>query len=126
MPDVDAGPVKPMVAYVSSARSGNTGKKAGLMPDAFHELLNGLLNAPPGVFTKGWLGRCRTRHSFGPWVLHVHVKAISRQTGRDGGRRLDREGVLGRCQVAGINALQQQAAARKSERSEFMLLVLTV
>ena len=51
MPEVEAGPVNPMVAYVSSARSGNTGKNAGLMPEAFQELLNGLLNAPPGVFT---------------------------------------------------------------------------
>ena len=49
IPEVDAGPVKPMVAYVSSARSGNTGKKAGLMPEAFQELLKGLLNAPAGV-----------------------------------------------------------------------------
>ena len=51
MPDVDAGPVKPIVAYVSSAKSGNTGKNAGLMPEAFQELLNGLLKAPAGVFT---------------------------------------------------------------------------
>ena len=39
MPEVDAGPVKPTVAYVSSAKSGNTGKNAGLMPEAFQELL---------------------------------------------------------------------------------------
>ena len=51
MPEVEAGPVKPIVAYVSSARSGNTGKNAGLMPEAFQELLNELLNAPPGVIT---------------------------------------------------------------------------
>ena len=57
MPEVEAGPVKPIVAYVSSARSGNTGKNAGLIPEAFQELLNGLLNAPPGVFTNrfAWL-----------------------------------------------------------------------
>ena len=51
MPDVEAGPVSPIVAYESSAKSGNTGKNAGLMPEAFHELLNGLLKAPPGVLT---------------------------------------------------------------------------
>ena len=49
MPEVEAGPVKPIVAYVSSAKSGNTGKNAGLMPEAFQELLNALLNAPAGV-----------------------------------------------------------------------------
>ena len=49
MPEVDAGPANPMVAYVSSAKSGNTGKNAGLMPEAFHELLNALLNTPAGV-----------------------------------------------------------------------------
>ena len=51
MPEVEAGPVKPIVAYESSASSGNTGKNAGLMPEAFQELLNALLNAPSGVFT---------------------------------------------------------------------------
>ena len=51
MPEVDAGPDKPIVAYVSSAKSGNTGKNAGLMPEAFQELLKALLNAPAGVFT---------------------------------------------------------------------------
>jgi hypothetical protein len=29
--------------------SGNTGKNAGLMPEAFHEELKALLNAPEGV-----------------------------------------------------------------------------
>ena len=51
MPDVDAGPSNPMVAYVSSAKSGNTGKKAGLMPEAFHALLKALLNTPSGAST---------------------------------------------------------------------------
>ena len=32
MPEVDAGPVKPMVAYVSSAISGKKDRKFGLMP----------------------------------------------------------------------------------------------
>ena len=49
IPEVEAGPVKPIVAYVSSAMSGNTGKNAGLMPEAFHDELNVLLNAPAGV-----------------------------------------------------------------------------
>ena len=51
MPEVEAGPVRPIVAYVSSANSGKTGKNAGLIPEAFQELLKGLLNAPAGVFT---------------------------------------------------------------------------
>ena len=50
MPEVAAGPVKPMVAYVSSANSGKTGKNAGLMPEAFQEAFKGLLNTPLGVF----------------------------------------------------------------------------
>ena len=49
IPEEEAGPANPMVAYVSSAKSGKTGKKAGLIPDALHEELNALLNAPSGV-----------------------------------------------------------------------------
>ena len=49
MPEADAGPLSPMVAYVSSAKSGNTPKNAGLIPDAFQEELNWLLNAPIGT-----------------------------------------------------------------------------
>ena len=51
MPEVDAGPSKPIVAYVSSAKSGTRGKNAALMPEAFQLALNVLLNAPAGVFT---------------------------------------------------------------------------
>ena len=43
MPDVDAGPVKPMVAYESSANSGYTAKNAGLMPEAFQLTFRALL-----------------------------------------------------------------------------------
>ena len=94
------------------------------MPDAFHELLNGLLNAPPAYSPKAG-DRCRTRHSFGPWDLACPRKSVSRQTGRDGRRRLDREVCWADAKLLAINALQQQQP-QKSERNEFMLLVLTV
>ena len=42
--DVLEGPSKPMVAYESSAISGNAANRAGLRPDALHEAFNGLLN----------------------------------------------------------------------------------
>ena len=48
-PDIDAGPVNPMVAYVSSTRSGTAEKNAGLIPEAFQLALKGLLNTPSGV-----------------------------------------------------------------------------
>ena len=51
MPEVDAGPVKPMVAYVSSAISGNCATNAGLSPEAFQLELKPVLNAPLGTFT---------------------------------------------------------------------------
>ena len=51
MPEVEAGPVKPMVAYVSSTISGKLAKKAGLMPDALQEELKFVLYAPAGTFT---------------------------------------------------------------------------
>ena len=51
MPEVEAGPVKPMVAYVSSAISGNMAKNAGLMPEALQLGLKLVLNAPLGTFT---------------------------------------------------------------------------
>ena len=50
-PEEAAGPSKPMVAYVSSAKSGNAGKNAGLMPDAFQLALKVLLNTPSGAET---------------------------------------------------------------------------
>ena len=46
IPEVEAGPVRPIVAYVSSANSGKTGKNAGLIPEAFQELLKELLKTP--------------------------------------------------------------------------------
>ena len=51
MPEVVAGPVKPMVAYVSSAISGKLATKAGLMPDALQEGLRLELKAPAGTLT---------------------------------------------------------------------------
>ena len=50
-PDAEAGPVRPMVAYVSSTKSGNKSKNAGLIPEAFQVGLALELNAPEGVLT---------------------------------------------------------------------------
>ena len=116
---------RPIVAYVSSAKSGNTGKNAGLMPEAFHELLNGLLNAPARVHQQARLVVAKHRtHAVG-WISHVHIKTISRQTGRDGGRRLNSQGVWADAIWLAINVLQQSAAERKV-RKQFMLEILTV
>ena len=48
-PDEAAGPSNPIVAKLSSAKSGNTGRKAGFTPEAFQLELYGLLNMPAGV-----------------------------------------------------------------------------
>ena len=62
MPEVEAGPSKPMVAYVSSTKSGTNGMNAALMPDAFQLALNELLNAPAGCSQLSLPGRCHIRH----------------------------------------------------------------
>ena len=51
MPDVEAGPVNPMVAYVSSAISGNWDTNAGFKPAALQDVLKPVLNAPSGTLT---------------------------------------------------------------------------
>ena len=51
-PASDAGPVNPMVAYVSSAISGYSATKADAKPEAFHEALRSLLKTPPGVWIR--------------------------------------------------------------------------
>ena len=48
-PEVEAGPSKPMVPYVSEANSGNATKKAGLMPEGFQLAFNALLYTPAGA-----------------------------------------------------------------------------
>ena len=49
MPEVEAGPSKPMVAKLSSAKSGTSGKKAALIPEAFQLALKVLLKMFAGV-----------------------------------------------------------------------------
>jgi hypothetical protein len=49
IPEADAGPSRPIVAYVSSAISGNNGKNTGLIPEAFQLAFTVFGNAPSGV-----------------------------------------------------------------------------
>ena len=108
-PEVDAGPVKPMVANVSSANSGKVVKNAGLMPDAFQLELNALLYAPSGVLIdKALVVAVHRAHAVG--VLHVDVEAIGRQTLLNDGKT-HRQVVLSRAQ--GCRPHEQERTKRK-------------
>ena len=53
--DDEAGPSKPMVAELSSAKSGKEPRKRGLTPEAFQLELKGLLKIPAGVLKDQWI-----------------------------------------------------------------------
>ena len=89
-----AGPSNPMVAKLSSCKSGKNPNNAELMPEAFHALFNAELNTPSGVKTPKASGRCRRPQRFCLTDRWLHSKAVDCTWRCCRGGLFDREIVL--------------------------------